>query len=92
MRLIDADKYIEEESEGTFLGDISIEKFNEITPTVEAYTKDEVIAMLTELQTEIEITVKEEGGLINKKWANGLHYSEKIIQNKINALKGANNE
>lgn len=53
MRLIDADKYIEEESEGTFLGDISIEKFNEITPTVEAYTKDEVIAMLTEIKDEI---------------------------------------
>lgn len=53
MRLIDADKYIEEESEGAFLGDISIEKFNEITPTVGAYTKDQVAAMITELQLDI---------------------------------------
>ena len=52
-----------------------------------AYTKDEVIAMLTEIQQEIEDTVKEEE-LIDKKWANGLHYSEKIIQQKINELGG----
>ena len=51
-----------------------------------ATLKFEKIAMLEELQLEIEETVKEEE-LINKKWANGLHYSEKIIQEKINALK-----
>lgn len=51
------------------------------------YSKDEVIAMLTEIQLEIEELVKEEE-LIDKKWANGLHYSEKIIQQKINVLKG----
>ena len=44
------------------------------------------IEVLTELQLEIEETVKEEE-LIDKKWANGLHYSEKIIQQKINSLK-----
>lgn len=50
------------------------------------YTKDEVITMLEKLQTEIEETVKEEE-LIDKKWANGLHYSEKIIQQKINKMR-----
>lgn len=50
------------------------------------YTKDEVIAMFTELQAEIEKIVKEEES-IDKKWANGLHYSEKIIQEKISKLK-----
>lgn len=55
------------------------------------FTKEEVIAMLTEIQAEIEETVKEEE-LIDKKWANGLHYSEKIIQQKIDKLKGRLNE
>ena len=41
----------------------------------------EKVAMMEELQSEIEETVKEEE-LIDKKWANGLHYSEKIIQQK----------
>lgn len=59
---------------------------------VKVYTKDEVITMLTELKAEIEKTVQEYGGLINKKWANGLHYSEKIIQQKINELEGVSNE
>lgn len=44
------------------------------------------IELLTELQLEIEKTVKEEE-LIDKKWANGLRYSEKIIQQKINSLE-----
>ena len=68
-------------------------------PTVEAIPKDQyearlkadMVAMLTEIQLEIEETVKEEE-LIDKKWANGLHYSEKIIQEKINALKENNDE
>ena len=34
MRPIDADAYIDEQSEGTFLPDITIEKFNAITPTL----------------------------------------------------------
>lgn len=50
------------------------------------FTKEELIAVLTELQQEIEDVVKEEE-LIDKKWAKGLHYSEKIIQHKINSLK-----
>ena len=54
---------------------------------INVYTKDEVIAMLTEIQLKIKDTVKEEE-LIDKKWANGLHYSEKIIQQKINELEG----
>ena len=44
------------------------------------------IEVLTEIQLEIEEIVKEEK-LIDKKWANGLHYSENIIQHKINELK-----
>ena len=51
-----------------------------------AKLKAEKIAMLTELQLEIEEIVKEEK-IIDKKWAKGLHYSEKIIQEKINTLK-----
>lgn len=51
------------------------------------YTKDEVIAMLAEIQAEIKDTVKEEE-LIDRNWANGLHYCKKIIQWKINALGG----
>ena len=35
MRPIDADAYIAEQSEGTFLPDITIEKFNSITPTLD---------------------------------------------------------
>jgi hypothetical protein len=66
----------------------------EDTPTVEAIPKADyenrlkadMVAMLTEIQLEIEETVKEEE-LIDKKWANGLHYSEKIIQQKIEQLK-----
>lgn len=54
---------------------------------VDVCTKDEVIVMLEELQTKIEKTVKEEE-LIDKNWSNGLHYSEKIIQQKIDKLKG----
>lgn len=50
------------------------------------YTKDEVIAILTELQTEIKDTVKKKEELIDKKWT-GLYYSDKIIQQKINDLK-----
>ena len=42
--------------------------------------------MLTELQLEIGEIVKEEE-LIDNKWARGLHYSKKIIQQKINALR-----
>ena len=53
--------------------------------------KADMVAILTELQLEIEDIFKEEE-LIDEKWANGLHYSEKIIQQKINALKGEEDE
>ena len=42
--------------------------------------------MLEELKTDIEEIVKLEE-LIDKKWAKGLHYSEKIIQQKIDELR-----
>lgn len=47
---------------------------------------DMIKATLKELQLEIEEIAKEEE-LIDKKWASGLHYSEKIIQQKIDTLK-----
>lgn len=46
------------------------------------------IEVLTELKSEIEETVKEEEP-IDKKWAIGLRFSKKIIQQKINSLKEA---
>jgi hypothetical protein len=52
----------------------------------EARLKADMVAMLTDIQLEIEEIVKEEE-LIDKNWANGLHYSEKIIQQKIDALR-----
>lgn len=52
----------------------------------EARLKADMVAMLTDIQLLIEDIVKEEE-LIDEKWANGLHYSEKVIQVKIDALK-----
>ena len=56
-----------------------------------ARLKADLEAILVELQLEIEETVKEEE-LIDKNWANGLHYSEKIIQQKIDKLKESMDE
>ena len=53
--------------------------------------KADMLAMLTDIQLEIKKTVEEEK-LIDKEWANGLHYSEKIIQQKINLLKSESEE
>lgn len=53
----------------------------------ETRLKTEKIAMLEELNTEIEETFKKEEP-IDKRWAYGLRYSEKIIQQKINTLRG----
>lgn len=55
------------------------------------YTNADIVAMFTEVQTEIEETVKKEKP-IDKNWANGLHYSERIIQGKINKLKEKESE
>ena len=52
----------------------------------ESRLKADMVAMLTEIQLEIEDIVMGEK-LIDERWANGLHYSEKIIQQKINSLK-----
>ncbi len=56
-------------------------------PIKGTFTKSDMLAMLTEIQAKIEKTAKEEE-LIDKKWAKGLHYSEEIIQQKIDKLKG----
>ena len=50
------------------------------------FNKDEVLAMLVELQQKIDDIAKKEE-LIDKKWANGLYYSKKIIQQKIDSVK-----
>lgn len=97
MRLIDADKIhpdvlTKREALAISQGQLAY------APTVEAIPKDQyearlkadMAAMLTELHSEIEKIVKKEK-LIDLKWANGLHYSEKIIQQKINVLKEQEN-
>ena len=72
-------KYIDEAKD-------KLRKYQQLQADYENRLKADMVAMLTELQLEIEETVKKEQ-LIDKKWANGLHYSEKIIQQKINVLK-----
>jgi len=57
-------------------------KYNQLS----ADTKANMAVMLEGIQLEIEEIVQEER-LIDKKWADGLHYSEKIIQQKIDKLK-----
>ena len=93
MRLVDVDKIYPDVI--TEKGALAISQRQlAYALTVEAIPKDQyearlkadMVAMLEELQLEIEETVKEEE-LIDKKWANGLHYSEKIIQQKIDSLK-----
>ena len=64
----------------------TIDKAWNLIDQYENRLKADIVAMLTDIQLEIEETVKEEE-LIDKTWANGLHYSEKIIQQKIDALK-----
>ena len=93
MRLVDVDILFKELSEidyGTNM-DIYTNEVRELidnTPTVEAYTKDEVIAMYKNLQLEIEEIAQEEK-YHDSKWALGLKYSEKVIQQKINVIEGA---
>ena len=88
--LIDSDKvkeYLDKIEEELTNNIISIVRENYIPKAdYENRLKADMVTMLKELKTEIEETVKEEE-LIDKKWANGLHYSEKIIQQKINVLK-----
>lgn len=98
MRLIDADKAISDYAHYGISHSYDAYDLEDILtecPTIEAIPKTEyvsqlrtdMVAVLEELQMEIEDIVKEEE-LIDKKWANGLHYSEKIIQQQINALRG----
>jgi protoheme ferro-lyase len=48
--------------------------------------KSDMIAILEELNTEIEETFKKEEP-IDKRWAYGLRYSKNFIQQKINNLR-----
>ena len=66
----------------------TIHKYLLMQSDYESRLKADMAAMLTELQLEIEEIVKEEEPN-DKKWATGLHYSEKLIQQKIDKLKEA---
>jgi hypothetical protein len=69
--------------------DIAIDvmrKYQQLQAEYENRLKADMVAMLTELQLEIGEIIKE-AKLIDKEWANILHYSEKVIQQKINKLK-----
>ena len=89
MAVIDSDNFITHLVYGGIIDKATcgeLRKAIELCTVKDIYTKSDVITILTELQQEIENTVKEEE-LIDEKWAKGLHYSEKIIQQKINELK-----
>ena len=105
-RLIDADIFYDNIVEGTDLGaednvDEALKRYLDLEPTVEAIPKDDyenrlkadMVAMLTELQLEIEELDSRAGysgdgmptfstDYIRKKKVN------ELIQQKINALKG----
>lgn len=54
-----------------------------------SYTKDEVIAMFEEIQNEIEKQCKIPNNNASAyDWNNGIYACYKVIQQKINALKG----
>ena len=63
-----------------------LQKYQQLQADYENRLKADEIDMLEELQKEIKETVNEEK-LIDEKWANGLSYSTKIIQQKIDKLK-----
>ena len=63
-----------------------VEAYDRFKADYENRLKADKVAMLKELQSEIEEIVKEETS-IDWKWVKGLHYSEKIIQKKIDALE-----
>ena len=55
------------------------------------YTKEEVIAILTELQTEIERQCKIPNNCASAyDWNNGVYACYKAVQGKIDKLKGGN--
>lgn len=66
-------------------------KYQQLQVEYENQLKADEINMLEELQKEIEETVNEEK-IYEEKWAKGLSYSTKIIQQKIDKLRGDKNE
>jgi hypothetical protein len=55
------------------------------------YTKEDVVTMLTDIQLEIEET--EMKYLTEKEiWNNAIGVCSSLVQQKIDSLKGANNE
>ena len=81
------------------LGFEDYKEWLEDLPTVEAYTKDEVIAMLEELKKTIDSKLVQGDELFDDedKWGYGQGYQSAdvdtcdIIQERINVLKGAEN-
>lgn len=65
----------------------TMRKYQRLQADYENLLKADFVVMLEDLQSKIEKTAKEEAQ-IDEKWANGLRYSEKIIQQKINSLRG----
>jgi hypothetical protein len=57
-------------------------------PIKGTFTKSDMVAMLTEIQLEIE-EVKTQNGF-DKSWDRAVKECSKVIQQKIDALKGEN--
>ena len=89
-KLIDSDKvkeYLDEIEKELTNNMISIVRENYIHKAdYEARLKADLKAILVELQLEIEKIAQEEK-CHDSKWALGLKYSEKVIQETINKLK-----
>ena len=92
-RVIDADRLKEVFSRNVVGGNAYFDLIDN-APTVEAISKADykkrlrvdLKTILEELQREIDDIVKQEEPIDNK-WSTGLHYSEKIIQEKIDKIK-----
>lgn len=65
-------------------------QYSKLHTVEDIYTKDEVIAMFEELQMKIK-EIADEEKLYDAKWALGLYFSKKIIQEYINAFRGEEN-
>lgn len=95
MRLIDADSYIERQDECGWLDPITVEGFNEITPTVEAISnadyenrlKADMIAILEDLKKEMNPIKECEYQIYGKEHWNFVGKCQDVICSKITKLK-----
>lgn len=96
-RMIDTEKFLDKL---LYMGYMDEEKseVEEVANnmTEDVYTKDEVIAMFTDLQLEIEEMVNPFGtrisGCSQDGWKHGVKNCDFVIQQKINALGSEENE